>query len=169
MIPLPQRLQFPEPNRAIPPPVTANGAGRNQTPRCPPIPPRGSPHRSSIRDLLPVRNSLPGRPFSVTPPSNFRPFEHACCAGSPPLPIQCAPDNFVDWPRRITQRYVLAARAARMLALPALPASLISLKTKRAVWTSISAPRAYRRYPVVHPSLMLAVSTNRHDPSIIIC
>ena len=123
---------------------------------------------SNIRDLLRVRNARPRRPFSVPPRPIFVPFEHACYGASPTLSVQCASHNFVDRPRRITQRYVLAARAARMLALPALPASLISLKTKRAVWASVSAPRAHRRYPVVHPSLMLAVSANRHDSSIFI-
>jgi hypothetical protein len=90
----------------------------------------------------------------------------ACHCTSAHLPIQRAPDNFVDRPRRVTQGYVLSASAIWMLALPALPALLISPKTKRAVWISASASRALRRYPVVHTSLMLAVSANRHDPSI---
>jgi hypothetical protein len=142
MIPFPQRLQSPEPypKRHFNP---NRSRGRHQTPSQPIISSRRSPH-----------------------PSNFRACEHACRGPSPPLPVQRAPDNFVDRPPRITQWYVLAARTARMLALPALPASLISLKTKRAVRASVSAPRTYRRYPVVHPSLMLAVSANRHDPSI---
>ena len=55
---------------------------------------------------------------------------------APTFRYNARPITLLTGRRLIAQRYVLAARATRMLALPALPALLISSKTKRAVWTS---------------------------------
>jgi hypothetical protein len=81
-----------------------------------------------------------------------------------PLPIQRPSDNFVDRPRsgRSSEWRILTARATRIPALPALPSLLILSETERAVRTSIAAPRTLRRYPIVAPPVVIAISADGH-------
>jgi hypothetical protein len=51
-----------------------------------------------------------------------------------------------------------------MLTLPALPALLISFKTKRTMRTPTSTIRACRRNPIMHLSAVLAAPAYRHTP-----
>ena len=81
---------------------------------------------------------------------------------SPPLPVQQPSGKPIDRPRTIAQRYILPAAATGMPALTALPALFVSFKAKRAPRISASAIPARWRYPVMIPSSMLAISTDRH-------
>ena len=83
------------------------------------------------------------------------------------LPIQHPSGILVHRPHRCrltSQRHVLPARTAHMLALPALPSLFIPSKTKRAMRTPTPTIRTRRRNPIVLAPAMLATPTRRHTP-----
>src|ERR1700730_14386861 len=95
----------------------------------------------------------------VASPSIFRDLSSRSLS---PLPVQQPRGILVERSRLISQRNILSALTAGILALPSLSAPLIICKTNPAVRTPVPASRARRRYPVVNTSAMLAVAADWH-------
>jgi hypothetical protein len=98
----------------------------------------------------------------VASPSIFRDLSSRSLS---PLPVQQPRGILVERSRLISQRNILSALTAGILALPSLSAPLIICKTNPAVRTPVPASRARRRYPVVNTSAMLAVAADWHTSS----